>query len=65
MARGSWCVRSIRQKWDYLKRVAPEPAPYYSYGILTRFMASHSAVLDTKTQSPLIAAAALRSPRGN
>ena len=28
-------------------------------------MASHSAVLDTKTQPPSIAAAALRSPKGN
>ncbi|MGB7760199.1 MAG: cellulase family glycosylhydrolase [Bryobacteraceae bacterium] len=64
---GAWqLVRTFDpQKWDYLKRVAPEPVPYYCYGILTRFMASHSAVLETKTQAPLIAAVALRSPRGN
>ena len=63
---GAELVRTFDpQKWDYLKRVAPEPVPYYSYGILSRFMASHSAVLDTKTQPPSIAAAALRSPKGN
>ncbi len=39
--------------------------PYYSYGILTRFMASHSAALETQTHAPGIAAAAVRSPQGN
>jgi hypothetical protein len=64
---GAWqLVRTFdSQKWDYFKRVTPEPVPYYSYGILTRFMASHSAVLETRGQEAGITAAALRSPKGN
>ena len=51
--------------WKYLPRVTPEPVPYYSYGILTRFMAKHSSVLETRTQGDRVMAAALRSPKGN
>lgn len=33
--------------WSYLPRVTPKPVPYYSYGILTRFITKHSKVLTT------------------
>ncbi|HJY05003.1 MAG TPA: hypothetical protein VJ323_01740, partial [Bryobacteraceae bacterium] len=64
---GAWqLVRTFDlRKWDYFKHVTPEPVPYYSYGILTRFMASHSAVLETRGQAQGITAAALRSSKGN
>ena len=64
---GAWqLVRTFDpQKWDYFKRVTPELVPYYSYGILTRFLAGHSAVLETQTQTEGIAATAVRSPKGN
>ena len=50
--------------WDYYTEVAPEPVPYYSYGILTRFTAKHSEVLDTQADEQQIVAAALRSGKG-
>ncbi len=64
---GEWqMVRTFdRQTWDYLKRVDPEPVPYYSYGILTRFLAKHSSVLETTVDSPGVSCATLRSPKGN
>ena len=39
---GQWqLVRTFdTNTWQYFKRVAPEPVPYFSYGILTRFLAS-------------------------
>jgi hypothetical protein len=51
--------------WDYYKQVAPEPVPYYSYGILSRFTAKHSSVLDVRGGGDRIIATALRSPKGN
>jgi len=50
--------------WDYYKKVTPEPVPYFSYGILTRFAAKHSAVLATSSDDSEIIATALRSPKG-
>jgi hypothetical protein len=51
--------------WEYLKEVRPEPAPYYAYGILARFTARHSDVLDTQCDSRRVFAVALRSPKGD
>jgi len=51
--------------WDYFKEVIPEAVPYYSYGILSRFTAKHSRVLDVQGGSDRIIATALRSPQGN
>lgn len=51
--------------WDYYKEVAPEPVPYYSYGILSRFTAKHSSVLDVQGGGDRLIATALRSPKGN
>lgn len=57
--------------WDisarrYLERVVPEPTPYFLYGLLTRFQAKHSTVLDSQVEGAKdILAAALRSPRGH
>ena len=50
--------------WDYYKEVTPEPVPYFSYGILTRFAAKHSTVLATSSDDSEIVATALRSPKG-
>jgi hypothetical protein len=64
---GQWqLVRTFdTNTWQYLKRVVPEPVPYYSYGILTRFMAKHSAVLQTENNNPDLVVAATQSPKGN
>lgn len=64
---GEWqLVRTFdTNTWQYFKRVVPEPVPYFSYGILTRFMAKHSRVLETETGSSDLVAAALQSPGGN
>jgi hypothetical protein len=64
---GQWqLVRTFdTNTWQYLKRVAPEPVPYFSYGILTRFLAKHSSVLSSQCDGPDLAASAARSPRGN
>lgn len=64
---GQWqLVRTFdRNTWDYDKRVEPEPVPYYTYGIITRFMAKHSSVLKSACSGPELAVAALRSPKGN
>ncbi len=51
--------------WDYYKEVRPEPVPYYSYGILTRFTARHSRLLNVAGDAKDIHAAALQSPKGN
>lgn len=50
--------------WDYHKNVTPEPVPYYSFGILTRFAAKHSTVLRAFADDPEILVVALCSPRG-
>jgi hypothetical protein len=50
--------------WDYSKNVTPEPVPYFSYGILTRFAAKHSTVLGAVCDNPEILVVALRSPLG-
>ncbi len=64
---GEWqLVRTFdTNSWQYLKRVAPEPVPYFTYGILTRFMAKHSSVLPVEANNSDLIAAALRSPKGN
>lgn len=51
--------------WDYHREVTPEPVPYYAYGILSRFTAKHSTVLDVQGGNDQIMATALRSPKGN
>jgi len=50
--------------WDFYQNVTPEPVPYYSYGILTRFTAKHSTVLLAASNDPEVVVAALRSPKG-
>jgi hypothetical protein len=64
---GQWqLVRTFdTNSWEYFKRVVPEPVPYFSYGILTRFMAKHSAVLQTENSYANLAVAAVQSPKGN
>ncbi|HWF67288.1 MAG TPA: cellulase family glycosylhydrolase [Acidobacteriaceae bacterium] len=52
-------------RWNYLPRVTPEPVPYYTYGILTRFIAKHSDILAIDLGSPQILASALLSPAGH
>lgn len=64
---GQWqLVRTFdTDRWQYLKRVVPEPVPYYSYGILTRFMAKQSTVLQTAVTGSNLVAATLQSPGGD
>ena len=64
---GQWqLVRTFdTNSWEYFKRVVPEPVPYYSYGILTRFMAKHSAILQTENSNADLVVAATQSPKGN
>jgi hypothetical protein len=50
--------------WSYLPRVEPKPVPYYTYGILTRFVAKHSKVLTIDARGEGIFAAALQSKGG-
>jgi len=50
--------------WDFYKNVMPEPVPYFSYGILTRFTAKHSTVMLVSSDDPEVIVAALRSPKG-
>jgi hypothetical protein len=52
-------------RWNYLPRVTPEPIPYYTYGILTRFIAKHSRILAIELGNNQILASALLSPDGN
>jgi hypothetical protein len=47
--------------WDYTPQVTPVPVPYYTYGILTRFIAKHSRVLSTRVDANGVLAAALLS----
>jgi hypothetical protein len=53
------------QKWDYYRRVEPEPVPYYSYGILTRFLAKYSRILSAESSADSIIASAVQSPGGD
>jgi len=64
---GQWqMVRTFNPaNWTFLERVTPEPIPYYSYGILTRFLAMHSSVLEIRGGDSRAVAAAVRSPKGN
>jgi len=64
---GQWqLVRTFdSNKWDYYKRVEPEPVPYYTYGIMTRFMAKYSSVLKSECSTTDLDVAAIRSPKGN
>jgi hypothetical protein len=64
---GQWqLVRTFEAtRWEYYKRVVPESVPYYTYGIITRFMAKHSGVLKTNCSTPDVEVTALRSPKGN
>jgi hypothetical protein len=50
--------------WDFYQNVMPEPVPYFSYGILTRFAAKHSTVMRVSSDNPEVVVAALRSPKG-
>ncbi len=65
---GQW---QLVHTWDmqnkrYVKDVQPVGIPYYAYGLLTRFCAKHSQVLQTRVENgPDVTAAALRSPAGN
>lgn len=64
---GQWqMVRTFDPlKWEYSQRATPEPVPYFTYGILTRFMAKHSSVLQADVNDAYLVAAGIRSPRGN
>jgi hypothetical protein len=67
---GQW---QVVRTWDpkaraHLARVTPEPVPYYGFGLLTRFFARHSAVVDTSVEvdpsrADDLLAAAVKSPR--
>ncbi|MCX6997392.1 MAG: cellulase family glycosylhydrolase [Kiritimatiellaeota bacterium] len=66
---GQW---QMIRTWDrnekrYLDEdsIKPEPIPYYSYAMFTRFLAKHSTVLRSEVAGRDVAAAALRSPKGN
>ena len=70
---GQW---QLIRTWDmknkvFYDRVAPEPAAYYGFAMLTRFTAKHSRVLDLDLTTsegagkvPRFEVAALRSPKG-
>ena len=70
---GQW---QLVRTWDmknkvFYDRVAPEPAAYYGFAMLTRFTAKHSRVLDLDMTTsegsgkvPRFNVAALRSPKG-
>jgi len=64
---GQWqLVRTFdTNSWQYFKRVEPEPVPYFSYGILTRFLAKHSSILQSQCDAPDLITSAARSPQGN
>lgn len=52
-------------QWEYHKQVEPEPTPYFCYGIITRFMAKYSDVLEVNNMDSAVVVTALRSPNGN
>jgi hypothetical protein len=64
---GQWqLVRTWdRRRRTWLEDVAPEPVPYYGYGLLTRFLARGSRVVSSAVEGPEgVLAAAVTSPRG-
>ncbi|MEN8154389.1 MAG: cellulase family glycosylhydrolase [Acidobacteriota bacterium] len=64
---GQW---QLIRTWDmnkkeYLKNVEPEPVPYYGFGIISRFFAKYSEILQTTTSGdPDIMTQTVRSPGG-
>jgi hypothetical protein len=64
---GQW---QLIRTWDsdnrkYYDNIEPEPAAFYGYGIITRFMAKHSSVVYTDTISrPDILSHTLKSEDG-
>lgn len=62
---GQW---QLIRTWDmdkkeYLKTVEPEPIPYYGFGIISRFYAKYSEIVQTTTEGdPDILSQAVRSP---
>jgi hypothetical protein len=65
---GQW---QLVRTWDrerkvFLGEVVPEPVPYYGYGLLTRFVAKGSRVVECRLEGPArdILASALLSPGG-
>jgi hypothetical protein len=68
---GQW---QLVRTWDpkaraYLNRVTPEPVPYFGFGLLTRFFARRSSIVDVQVDaSPAwtndLLATAVVSPRG-
>jgi hypothetical protein len=68
---GQW---QIVRTWDpvarrHLDRVTPEPVPYFGFGLLTRFFARRSAVVDVQVdpgpaRAECLLATAVRSPKG-
>jgi hypothetical protein len=68
---GQW---QIVRTWDpkaraHLERVTPEPVPYFGFGLLTRFFARHSSVVEARVETEPsradeLLAAAVKSPRG-
>jgi hypothetical protein len=67
---GQW---QLVRTWDiknrkHMEEAEPEPVPYYGYGLITRFTAKHSDILECKVAGDLQRqqlAGALRSPAGN
>ncbi|MGD0577345.1 MAG: cellulase family glycosylhydrolase [Bryobacteraceae bacterium] len=70
---GQW---QLVDTWDpdanrLLPQFRPHPNVYFQFGLLSRFIAAHSAVLDTRVEGPFsererkLVATALRSPKGN
>ena len=64
---GEWgLVRTFDPKtWNYFSRVTPETVSYFTYGIMTRFLAKYSRVLKIENNNPRLSTAAVRSPKGN
>jgi len=64
---GQW---QLVRTWDpearrYLRRVAPEPVPYFAFAVLARYWANRSTALATlRHGAEEVSAAALESPRG-
>ncbi len=70
---GQW---QLVDTWDpdanrLLPQFNPHPNTYFQFGLLSRFIALHSGVLDTRVEGSFndrerkVVAAALRSPKGN
>lgn len=65
---GQWqLVRTWdRERKSFLEEIRPEPVPYYGYGMLTRFVAKGSRVVECRVDAPTtgLLAAAVVSPGG-